>query len=126
MLKILAVFVGGGLGSICRYGIARALSPYNFIFPYATLVANIFSCILIGYLMFLGLKSQLSEASKVFLIIGFCGGFSTFSSFSKDTYLLFQKGEHLLALTNIGGSVILCLISIYLGMQVARMVHSGI
>lgn len=124
MLKILAVFIGGGFGSLCRYGIARFIAPFNTTFPYATLLANVLSCIIIGYLMMLGLKSQISDTGKALLVVGFCGGFSTFSTFSKETYLLLKEGEHILALTNIGGSIILCLICIYLGIQMARILHS--
>ena len=123
-MNALAVFIGGGLGSLCRWGIALCLVPYKTSFPHATLIANILSCILIGYLLALGMKSNLSDPYKSLLVVGFCGGFSTFSTFSKETYLLFKNGDSGLAIMNILGSVALCLAAIYLGIQLARWLHS--
>ncbi len=119
MAAIFWVFLGGGLGSLLRYGIARWIAPYAPLFPYATLLANVLSCILLGYLAGLSLRGSLDEPSKLFLITGLCGGFSTFSTFSNETFGLLQAGHYALALLNIGGSLLLGLVCIYLGLRLA-------
>lgn len=119
MTAFLWVFLGGGLGSICRYGLARWLAPYQLAFPYATLLANVLSCILLGYLAGMSLREEMGATYKLLLMTGFCGGFSTFSTFSNETYSLLQSGHYALALFNIGGSVLLGLGCIYLGLRLA-------
>ncbi len=118
MLNYLLVFIGGGLGSICRYGIAHFLSTQNYHFPLATLIANVLSCIILGALIGLNLKGDVSNTQKFLLMTGFCGGFSTFSTFTAETYQLFQSGDYFYALANIGFSLLLCLICIYLGLKI--------
>lgn len=117
MIPYLLVFLGGGLGSIARFGIAHALSPWQKHFPYATLAANLLSCLLLGYLVALGLRGSISDQSKWLLMAGFCGGFSTFSTFSNETFSLLQSGQYALALLNVGGSLLLGLICLYLGIR---------
>ena len=80
MINYLLVFLGGGLGSMARYGIAHFLSDYKHIFPIATLIANILSCVLLGYLMGLHFKSGLENHYRFLIMTGFCGGFTTFST----------------------------------------------
>ena len=116
--SLLMVFLGGGLGSLFRYGIAYGMKPFEFTFPYATLAANILSCIVLGFLV--SISTQLSDGVKLFLLVGFCGGFSTFSTFSNETFQLFQSGAHLQALLNIGGSILVCLGAIYMGMFLGK------
>lgn len=113
------VFLGGGLGSICRYGIAKSLESSNFNFPLATLLANALACIILGYLVGLQLKADLSDTMKLMLMTGFCGGFSTFSTFSNETLQLFQNGQILYAMINIGLSLIICLAFIFIGIKLA-------
>lgn len=120
-MQYLMVFIGGGLGSLCRFGIAKWMAPYQSIFPYATLVANILSCIILGYLVQLNLNNGVSQNMKWLLMVGFCGGFSTFSTFSSETFQLFQNGHIGYAFLNIGGSVMICLGAIYLGMMLTKL-----
>ncbi|MCB0557673.1 MAG: fluoride efflux transporter CrcB [Lewinellaceae bacterium] len=112
------VFLGGGLGSVCRYGIAHLLAQYHLTFPLATFVANALSCILLGLLAGLSLRGQVSDTYKFMLMTGFCGGFSTFSTFTNETLSLLQAGHLGLGLLNIGGSLLLCLGCIYIGIRV--------
>ncbi|MEM0992168.1 MAG: fluoride efflux transporter CrcB [Bacteroidota bacterium] len=116
-MNFLYVFLGGGLGSICRYGIAVVMKSYHLTFPYATLIANILSCIVLGYLVALTQRSALSSTYALIFATGFCGGFSTFSTFSVETFALFSNGHPFLALANIGFSLLVCLGAIYLGMK---------
>ena len=119
-MQFIWVFIGGGLGSICRYGIARWLSQSGYIFPMATFLANAISCIILGTLIGLSLRGILGPNYRILLISGFCGGFSTFSTFSAETFELFQSGQHLHALANIFFSLILCLFCIYLGIKIVN------
>ena len=115
------VFIGGGLGSICRFGIAKAMTSWTATFPWATLVANFLACIVLGFLVVFASKSSLlSQEMKWLLMVGFCGGFSTFSTFSNETFALFQNGALGYAILNILASVLLCLAAIFLGMTLAQ------
>ncbi len=118
MINYLLVFIGGGIGSIFRYGIAQSLFHLNFP-PIATFIANALSCILLGFLAGLSLKASLDQHYKLLLMTGVCGRFSTFSTFTNETFTLFQSGNITYALVNIIGSVLLCLGCIYLGMKLA-------
>ncbi len=91
MTNFLLVFVGGGVGSLARWGLALALAPYAQTYPNGTLAANLFSCLVVG--MIIGLSGNAwwgSETAKLLLITGFCGGFSTFSTLIREVYYLFE------------------------------------
>jgi CrcB protein len=112
------VFIGGGIGSMCRYAMGRSLSLYTHQFPWATLIINIVSGLIIGVLAGLATKGVLRPNFQVLLMTGFCGGLSTFSTFSYETLKLLQGPSPLLALIYISASVILCLIMVYLGIKI--------
>lgn len=119
MYNLLMVFLGGGLGSLCRYGVGKLMLNATPQFPSGTLIANILSCILLGYLFGITQKSGLADPAKLLWMTGFCGGFSTFSTFSLETFVLFETGQAGYALLNIGGSLIICLACIYFGIKIA-------
>lgn len=115
MLNFLYVFIGGGLGSICRYAIARWMVHFKLNFPLATFTANVLACIVLGYLISLKSGDNISGSTQLLFMTGFCGGFSTFSTFTAETHLLFQEGLYGQGLFYVGASLVVCLISLYLG-----------
>ncbi len=117
MFPFLMVFIGGGLGSVCRYGISLILPKSDGI-PWATFTANAISCIVLGFLIGYQLNKGISTKYSLLLLTGFCGGFSTFSTFSAETYHLMQNGQTLLALAYVALSVLFCLVCIYLGLKI--------
>lgn len=110
MTNLLAVFLGGGLGSLLRYGISVWMGKYSANFPYGTLIANFLACLVLGVAFFSFTQaSNLSSAHKSFILVGFCGGFSTFSTFSMETFKLIQQGQTALAVSYVLVSIFLCL-----------------
>ena len=115
MINALVVFIGGGLGCLARYGISNIITLIiSSGFPIATLLSNIISCLIlgIGYYFF---PDKMIENStfRLLLITGFCGGFSTFSSFSFETIELFRNGNIFYGIANITVSIIACSAIIY-------------
>lgn len=107
------VFLGGGLGSVARYSVGEiALKFYKGNFPIGTLAANFIACLVLGLtIYFFKDKLTQSEWIKYLVLIGFCGGFSTFSTFSMETLKLFQDQFYLLGILNV-------LISLALGIGI--------
>lgn len=112
---VLAVFLGGGIGSVCRFYIGKeVLKLTDSQFPWGTLSANLLSCIVLGIVLSIAGKGVIrSEGWLAFLIIGFCGGFSTFSTFSLETLRLMRDGMYLFAGLNVALSFIACLLILY-------------
>lgn len=121
MFNGLAVFVGGGLGSLCRYCLSLFVSSANSGFPIATLMANICACFLLGYLTDYLLQDNLSDHWKLLFGTGFCGGFSTFSTFTKETLALSQGGLTMWAVVYLILSLVLGILAVFFGIWLANM-----
>ena len=117
MDKYLWVGFGGFLGSIARFGLASLVQERTqSLFPWGTMTVNVIGCFLIGLLMTL-FQERFTYAPhlRLFLVIGILGGFTTFSSFSYDTFALLKSGQVSHALLNAGLSVALCLVGTWAG-----------
>ena len=120
--NILLVFVGGGMGSVVRYGIASVFSGKFEGRPWvATLLINLIACLLLGYYLESAWNRQAGALTMRLLIAtGFCGGLSTFSTFAFETWFLFRAGQVGTAFFNLALSMVLGLLAIGFGVILAK------
>lgn len=119
----LYVFLGGGLGSLARYGIGQWMPAVDLAkggFPWATLLANLLACIVLGIGIGLASRALLSRPLQLLLLTGFCGGFSTFSTFALEATLLLEEGYTGVALAYVGISLLGGFFALYLALLVGR------
>ena len=119
MIKsFLFVFIGGGLGSMVRFGLGNWINTlHTQQFPFGTLIVNILACFILGLVIGLADHKQLfSPATRLFWTAGFCGGFSTFSTFSNETLELLNGGFTLSVFLYIALSMLLCLAATFGGL----------
>lgn len=118
-ISALWVAFGSALGGLARFWVNElCVEKWGAQYPWGTFLVNISGSFIIGYFAALTAsmgKFPVSAEARVFVMTGICGGFTTFSSFSLQTYALAQKGEWLAAGLNAGGSVVLCLAAVALG-----------
>ncbi len=112
------VFVGGGLGCLCRYYLSLAYT--STVFPVSTLTANVLSCAVLGLVVGLLSGNLENHPVRLILLVGFCGGLSTFSTFSFETLQLLQGKQVVHALVSMLLNLVLCLSTIFLSIQTVK------
>lgn len=128
MLNAFYVFLGGGLGTLARWGASGLIAnKLGETFPWGTLFVNVTGCFIIGFFAAAtGPEGRwIAPATlRQFFMLGVCGGFTTFSSFSLQTLNLAQDGQWVKAGANVLGSVVLCLLGVWLGHVLAMNLNS--
>ena len=124
----LVVALGGAIGTFGRYALALAMAPISQGVPWGTVIINIGGSFVIGFFGTLTLSQgryPVPETLRLFVLVGLCGGFTTFSSFSLQTLDLLRAGAFNRALVNVGASVALCLCAVALGHALAAQLNGG-
>ena len=122
---IFAAALGGSIGSAARYVVGVSAGRlFGATFPWATLIINVSGSVLMGALAALILtRWDLSQAARIFLTVGVCGGFTTFSTFSLDAYPLIEKGSLVAAVVYMVASAVLSIVALALAMYAVRSLH---
>lgn len=122
----LLIALGGAAGSVVRYLLGGAIQRASGSgFPVGTMVVNVSGCFLIGILVRQFMNVQLSQDLRALLIVGFCGGFTTFSTFSAETLALIEGGEYTRAGAYVLLSVVLCLLATLIGMTTVQLLNGA-
>jgi CrcB protein len=124
MIRLVFVMIGGALGSAARYLVAGAVQrQFGASFPWGTLAVNLVGCGVIGFLMN---QSRIVDGglnARLLLVVGVCGGFTTFSSFGYETLELLRDGEPQRALLNVSLQLVGGLAAVWVGLVAARMLE---
>ena len=123
MNQLLLIFIGGGLGSLVRFAFSKFIQEnMDKAFPFGTLGVNVLASLILGILVgMFEAKTLINPNYRASIAIGFCGGFSTFSTFSNDTLQLIQNNRIMEAFLNIFLNVILCLFATFGGLVLGKM-----
>ncbi len=122
MNTLIAVFLGGGFGSVLRhYSVIGARGLFGDAFPYGTLFVNVIGSLLIGIIMQIAAqKSNIPAPMQALLVTGFLGGFTTFSTFSFDVYRLANTGQAVAAAAYVAASLFLSLLAVFAGAYLVK------
>ncbi|HRG91060.1 MAG TPA: fluoride efflux transporter CrcB [Chitinophagales bacterium] len=120
-MNYILVFVGGGSGSVVRYLLSRYFVHQPGAFPLSTFLSNTISSFILGALVaYMASKPTGNDNLRLFIATGFCGGFSTFSTFSYETFSLLNSGNYKTALLTIFGNLLICYIAIAAGFMLGK------
>ena len=128
LMTVLVVALGGAIGTVARYLAALAAAPISGSLPWGTVLINVAGSFLIGLVGTLTLahgRYPVPETARLFVMVGFCGGFTTFSSFSLQTLDLLRAGAIGRAAVNVAASVLLCLAAVAAGHLAGAALNGG-
>jgi len=123
MAAVVSVIVGGAIGALSRYGLDRVIEQRSdSSFPWATFVINVSGCVLVGFLIAaLVDRHSAPEWVRAGLVVGLCGGYTTFSTFAQETLDLLEGRDVVLAALSVSGNVVLGVLGVVAGAQLARL-----
>ena len=123
MSTIAAVFVGGALGALSRYGLDRLIEQRGeSSFPWSTFVINVSGCVLVGFLIAAIVDRHAApEWLRAGLVVGFCGGYTTFSTFAQEALDLVEAREVAVAALSVSGNVVLGILAVVAGARLGRL-----
>jgi len=123
MKQALLVFLGGGFGSVARYWLSLKLNNVENAIPYGTLLSNVLGSLIIGLIFGYTAKSgALTPNQSLLLATGFCGGFTTFSSFAYENHLFIKNGDYFGLLPYIALTFILGISAVFLGLYISKII----
>lgn len=124
MTSYIIISLGTAIGGVTRYWLSNVVYKiFPAIFPYGTLAVNIIGSFIIGLVIFIFDERELiSQQARLFFTIGFCGGLTTFSTFSLETFSLIKDSEYFLAVINVILSVALCLLGVFLAYIISKII----
>ena len=122
MKQALLVFIGGGFGSVARFLLSKVLNNSSNGIPYGTFLANILGSLFIGFILGLAVKNDaLTQNHTLLLATGFCGGFTTFSTFAYENHVFLKSGDFMnFALYTIGSCVV-GFLAVFFGMYLVKL-----
>ena len=123
---LLLIGTGGFAGSVSRYLLTKFVAAkWPMAFPWGTFSVNILGCFLIGIIMGLSFQSAMSTQTRLLLATGFCGGFTTFSTYSLEIFELYQRGEAGISLLYLFASITAGFLSVWLGLWLVRALYQN-
>ncbi|MGV6845994.1 MAG: fluoride efflux transporter CrcB [Lutibacter sp.] len=123
MKQFFLVFVGGGFGSVSRYLLSKWVNNFDTSLPYGTMLSNVFGSFLIGLILgYLAKTPHLSQTQSLLLATGFCGGFTTFSTFAYENHIFFKNGDYFHFMAYTLSSLIIGFSAVFFGLYVSKLV----